>query len=246
MLHFHPVSPTALTSAQNRSIPPLRYGDVFRLQSEFPDLPITINGGITSLQQALELLQPNAGDSYYDGLPKGTSLAGVMIGRAAYNNPWLLANADTMVLGYSQDLHHTRREVLDRYLSYCDALETNERVYFNMHDCLRPLHNFFAYTGQYQTLYKRKLDAIVKATPTLSRRQCIQNDGSTNNYTCGAFVFDHQSCEESSGIVRRILESAIDGTIPESILDADPLYEAKGGLCDAGMADEVLPEVCSS
>jgi len=59
-------------------VPPLKYEYVYRLKQDFPQLRIVINGGISSRQQIEEHL------AHVDG---------VMLGRAAYHNPWLLADA---------------------------------------------------------------------------------------------------------------------------------------------------------
>jgi len=67
-----------LSPKDNREIPPLRYDEVYRLKQEFPHLTIVINGGIVSLKQIQEHLE---------------HVDGVMLGRAAYHNPWLLADA---------------------------------------------------------------------------------------------------------------------------------------------------------
>ena len=67
-----------LSPKENREIPPLRYEFVHRLKREHPELEIVINGGITSLAQAEAQL------AHVDG---------VMIGRAAYHDPWILADA---------------------------------------------------------------------------------------------------------------------------------------------------------
>jgi tRNA-dihydrouridine synthase A len=66
-----------LSPKENREIPPLRYDYVYRLKSEFPNLEIVINGGITTLQEIDLHLK---------------TVDGVMLGRAAYHNPWLLAD----------------------------------------------------------------------------------------------------------------------------------------------------------
>jgi tRNA-dihydrouridine synthase A len=68
-----------LSPKDNRTIPPLRYEDVYRLKREFPDLFIEINGGIKTLEQAQAHLQ---------------HVDGVMIGRAVYDNPFVLSQAD--------------------------------------------------------------------------------------------------------------------------------------------------------
>ena len=97
-----------LSPKENRTIPPLRYDDVYRLKADFPDLAIEINGGITTLEQAWRHLG---------------EVDGVMIGRAAYDHPFLFANADA-VLDASAPLAPSRREALDGmlpYLEQCDA-----------------------------------------------------------------------------------------------------------------------------
>ncbi len=65
-----------LSPKENRDIPPLRYEDVYRLKQERPDLIIEINGGFTTVDQVMQ--QADHAD-------------GVMIGRAAYHDPYLLA-----------------------------------------------------------------------------------------------------------------------------------------------------------
>ncbi|NER38780.1 MAG: tRNA dihydrouridine(20/20a) synthase DusA [Oscillatoria sp. SIO1A7] len=93
-----------LSPKENRNIPPLRYSDVHRLKEEFPHLFIEINGGFTTLEQASEQL------------PK---VDAVMIGRAAYDNPYLFAMADREI--YGQDANPpTRREVVARMLPYIE------------------------------------------------------------------------------------------------------------------------------
>jgi len=67
---------SGLSPKENRDVPELRHDWVFRLKSERPELTIVLNGGITTLPEALEPLE---------------KLDGVMLGRAAYHTPWLLA-----------------------------------------------------------------------------------------------------------------------------------------------------------
>ncbi|HIK43716.1 MAG TPA: tRNA dihydrouridine(20/20a) synthase DusA [Leptolyngbyaceae cyanobacterium M65_K2018_010] len=74
-----------LSPRENRTVPPLRYQDVHRLKREFPHLWIEINGGFTSLDQVTEQL---------------TQVDAVMIGRAAYDHPYLFAEADRRVLAH--------------------------------------------------------------------------------------------------------------------------------------------------
>lgn len=75
-----------LSPKQNRDIPPLNYSLVSRMKEEFPMLHISLNGGISSLQLASDLLEND-----FDG---------VMIGRSAYTTPWdILSNVDEYIFG---------------------------------------------------------------------------------------------------------------------------------------------------
>jgi len=93
-----------LSPKENRELPPLRYEVVQRLKGDFPDLPVVINGGITTLAQARSLLR---------------GLDGVMIGCAAYRNPWLLAAADLNLFDDHRPLPG-RRQVLAAYIVYME------------------------------------------------------------------------------------------------------------------------------
>ncbi len=93
-----------LSPKENRDIPPLRYGDVHRLKQDFPHLLIEINGGFTSLEQVKQQLQ------FVDG---------VMIGRAAYDNPYLFANSDRDI--YGEDvIPPTRHQIVEAMYPYID------------------------------------------------------------------------------------------------------------------------------
>jgi tRNA-dihydrouridine synthase A len=75
---------SGLSPAENRDIPPLDYGLVYRLKQRRPDLTIIINGGIASLDDA---------ESHLSGVD------GVMLGRAAYQHPAILAEVDQRFFG---------------------------------------------------------------------------------------------------------------------------------------------------
>jgi tRNA-dihydrouridine synthase A len=93
-----------LSPKENRTIPPLRYNDVYRLKRDFPHLTIEINGGITTLEQVREHLK------FVDG---------VMIGRAACDHPYLFATVDQE---FYQDSSQppSRQEVIQAMLPYID------------------------------------------------------------------------------------------------------------------------------
>ena len=94
-----------LSPKENRTVPPLRYGDVYRLKQEFPHLFIEINGGITTLYQAREHLD---------------SVDAVMIGRAAYDNPYLFATVDLEYYGEVSAVP-SRHEVVLAMLPYIES-----------------------------------------------------------------------------------------------------------------------------
>ncbi len=73
-----------LSPKDNREIPPLDYARVFRLKRAYPRLPIILNGGIGDLAQGLDLLG---------------AVDGLMLGRAAYREPWRLLNVDPVLFG---------------------------------------------------------------------------------------------------------------------------------------------------
>lgn len=93
-----------LSPKQNREIPPLDYPMVYRLKKDFPALEIIVNGGIIELSDCETHLQ---------------QADGVMLGRAAYHNPYLLAEVDQRF--YQQDKTiKTRQQVLLDFLPYVE------------------------------------------------------------------------------------------------------------------------------
>ena len=91
-----------LSPKENREIPPLRYELVYQIKREFPQLEILINGGITTLEQCQQHLQ------YVDG---------VMVGREAYHNPWVLAQVDAQLYGTSSAVDD-RKAIVEAFLPY--------------------------------------------------------------------------------------------------------------------------------
>lgn len=98
-----------LSPKENRDIPPLDYDLVHRMKAAFPDLHISLNGGITTLDQARAHLE--------------AGLDGVMIGRAAYHQPAdVLAAADPLIYGAGQavdpmDVVHKMTPYIERHLA---------------------------------------------------------------------------------------------------------------------------------
>jgi tRNA-dihydrouridine synthase A len=95
-----------LSPKQNRTVPPLRYDDVYRLKRERPELQIEINGGIETLAQVGEHLR---------------RVDAVMIGRAAARNPYLFASVDRELFG-EQTPAVTRHQVAEAMLPYVERM----------------------------------------------------------------------------------------------------------------------------
>ena len=94
-----------LSPKENRTIPPLQYDVVYRLKKDFPHLPMAINGGIESLEAAKLHLH---------------HVDGVMIGRAAYYNAYILAEVDRAFYDPTASVP-SREEVIERMIPYCEA-----------------------------------------------------------------------------------------------------------------------------
>ena len=115
-----------LSPKENRDIPPLDYGRVARLKQQFPHLHVGINGGVLDLDTARVLLREGSepegvGESEGDRLGLGP-LDSVMIGRAAYQNPWLLAEADALIFGQpATSAPESRHAVIEAFLPYLEA-----------------------------------------------------------------------------------------------------------------------------
>ena len=82
IIHARKAYLQGLSPKENRTVPPLNYAFAWRIKQEFPDLAIIVNGGIENLEQAAVQLE---------------KVDGVMLGRAAYHNPCLLAHVDARI-----------------------------------------------------------------------------------------------------------------------------------------------------
>lgn len=117
-----------LSPKQNREIPPLNYDFVYRLKQQHPRLTIVINGGINTLEEVAAHLQ---------------LVDGVMMGREAYHNPYLLAQIDRIFFGGSV-APCSRDEVLDAFIDYADeqlaAGECLQRMSRHLHGLYKNVH----------------------------------------------------------------------------------------------------------
>jgi tRNA-dihydrouridine synthase A len=94
-----------LSPKENREIPPLRCDFAHRLKRDFPQLTIAVNGGLATPAQVDEQLR---------------ELDGVMVGRAAYHDPWWLAQWDSRYYGEGPDPARTREWIEDQMVAYME------------------------------------------------------------------------------------------------------------------------------
>ena len=100
------------TPKQNLNIPPLKYDYVYKLKEDFPDEEIIINGGITSIEEINNHLKKTDG---------------VMIGRAAYHSPYLLAEIEKEI--FKNKYIPSRQEVIENLIPYVkDELKKGTRL----------------------------------------------------------------------------------------------------------------------
>jgi len=104
IIHARKAWLNGVSPRQNRRLPPLRHETVYALKRQFPHLMIIINGGVTNLDSAEQHLK---------------SVDGVMIGRGAYDNPYLLADVDRRFYN-DQGPVASRASILEHYIDYCE------------------------------------------------------------------------------------------------------------------------------
>ncbi len=103
-----------LSPKENRDVPPLDYDRVYRLKASMPDVPIIINGGIASLAEAKKHLP---------------HVDGVMLGRAAYQEPWRLLAVDPELFGEAAP-YATMKDVFEAVMPYIeDELAQGARLH---------------------------------------------------------------------------------------------------------------------
>ena len=110
-----------LSPRQNRNVPPLKYDYVYKLKNDFPDLEIIINGGIKTINDSRNHLM---------------HVDGVMIGRAAYDNPFILSDLDSIFYN-EKSIPKSKKQILNTYLEYV------ERQIKNGHNLSRMMKHLF-------------------------------------------------------------------------------------------------------
>lgn len=105
VLHARKAWLNGLSPKQNREVPPLRHDAVYRLKTERPALEIVINGGVGSLDEAVVHLEKTDG---------------VMIGRAAFDDPYVLSGVDQRIFG-DKVAPPSREQIVRQYLPYVES-----------------------------------------------------------------------------------------------------------------------------
>ncbi len=109
IIHARKAHLQGLSPKENREVPPLNYDYVYALQKDFPELEIIINGGIKTIGESLTHLE---------------HVDGVMLGREAYQNPWILADVDSMI--YASEVHDfSRHDVIRNMFPYIEQQIAN-------------------------------------------------------------------------------------------------------------------------
>ncbi|GMQ45375.1 tRNA dihydrouridine(20/20a) synthase DusA [Vibrio sp. 10N] len=100
---------SGLSPKENREIPPLDYPRAYQIKKDFPHLNVAVNGGVKTLEESLEHLQ---------------HLDGVMIGREAYQNPYILAQVDQLIFGSDAPVKK-RKQVVEEMYPYIERQLAN-------------------------------------------------------------------------------------------------------------------------
>ncbi len=113
-----------LSPKENREVPPLDYDRVYRLKAAHPNLPVILNGGVASVEQAAV---------------HGVHVDGVMMGRAAYQEPWRLLAVDPLLFGEAAPFA-TQRAAVEALIPYVQR-ETARGT--RLHSITRHMHGLF-------------------------------------------------------------------------------------------------------
>jgi len=111
ILHARKAWLKGLSPKENRDVPPLDYQRVYQIKQDFPDLHIDINGGVHTLVDVQQHIE---------------QVDGVMMGRAIYHDPYLLAEADQILFADNHSIP-TRHQVIEQMLPYIEQRMTEGR-----------------------------------------------------------------------------------------------------------------------
>src|SRR5215467_14556838 len=152
---------SGLSPKQNRDIPPLDYGRVYRLKAALSDVPVIINGGIGSIEEAREHL------AHVDG---------VMLGRAAYQEPWRLLTVDSELFGETapqatmKDVFEAMSPYIERELASGTRLHAITRHFVGAFHAVPGARAFRRHLAEHGTRPGAGLDVLRDAIARVSDR----------------------------------------------------------------------------
>lgn len=143
-----------------------RYEWVYALRRDFPHLDFSLNGGITSIEQARSVLDHH--------LEENSLVRSVMIGRAAYDRPWdILANADKLIFGAESNPAISRRQVLKDYAVIADSRigtfgkDSKGKSHPSLRVLIKPVLNLF-HGEMGCKKFKQQIDTHLKTASTVT------------------------------------------------------------------------------
>ncbi|MDC1377086.1 tRNA dihydrouridine(20/20a) synthase DusA [Gammaproteobacteria bacterium] len=144
-----------LSPRQNRHIPPLKYDYVYNLKKDFPNLNIIINGGIKSIDETKQHLE---------------HVDGVMIGRAAYENPFLIKDIDSEIYGLEY-IKKSKKIILNQYLDYVEEKITEG------HEISRMMKHLFGLSrgDKFAKIFRLKILEIIRLGEIKSQRKDLED-----------------------------------------------------------------------
>ncbi|KAJ0986753.1 hypothetical protein J5N97_005109 [Dioscorea zingiberensis] len=153
IIHARKALLNGLSPAENRKVPPLKYEYYFALLRDFPELQFTLNGGITCIDQVTTARRQGAHN--------------IMVGRAAYNNPWyMLGHVDSAIYGLPGSVL-SRRQILEQFQAYGDSILENDGPNKpRIRQLVKPLLNLF-HSEPGNGLWKRKADTALRHCMTI-------------------------------------------------------------------------------
>jgi len=142
IIHSRKCILNGLNPHENRTVPPLKYEVVQQLKQDFPEVQFSINGGIKTYEQIDRFLDPSL------------KLTGVMVGRLAYENPWVLSDIDRRVFQLPNQ-SRSRKELLQVYAEYGDReVALNPKLAWP--SLTKPIINLF-HNEPHSAVYRRLL-----------------------------------------------------------------------------------------
>lgn len=148
-----------LSPKENRTVPPLKYETVYRVKQDIPDLEVILNGGITKLSAAATHLE---------------SVDGVMFGREAYHNPYILAGVDARFYGATQQpptretIIRNMRPYIEMELAAGTALKHITRHLLGLYHGVPGARAWRRHLSQYATAGNAGIEVVEEALNTVN------------------------------------------------------------------------------